>query len=413
MESEKKYARSELPAKKAEVPALEVANEVIWVNPNFPNLPFDLKVKRPCKFGLFLTPSDIEKKWKHGLSDHILGISTARLIEEKLKTKKLEVRRGHYRSGIIGKVIFKDKDGNLYRDVDLKGIGLVAFRQDEHGIENPDEPIVSELKEGDFDLVGDHVLGFRNKKHAEHDAYVTEKMHQLGVRTHRVLALVVLEEIVILEEGNPRKISIDEAKKRRLIHRDMTPVVEVRAFGTKTRILEWGILRSNNPFRRKDILQEIEDARSLLIRELGKTEKEFDLVAYFNWLTETMGRNLGIMHKADWRHGYVHGLNMTLDGRLVDFDSAAKVYSCWQRSRQILGDEGALELKLFREKTFDNDTESAIFSLQKFFIELEAMKKNPNSLTLDNKMVNQIFWRGYNLARFGEESKEKISRFAD
>lgn len=37
-----------------------------------------------------------------------------------------EVSGSHTRSGILGRVIFSDKEGRLYRDIDLKGIGYVV-----------------------------------------------------------------------------------------------------------------------------------------------------------------------------------------------------------------------------------------------------------------------------------------------
>jgi hypothetical protein len=278
---------------------------------------------------------------------------------------------------MVGQALFQDNEGRIYRDVDLKGIGEIGFRsnKEEYIREDPDRPAVVPVgTRGFHDLRGDHVYGFRNKSHAVHDVKVTEKMLDLGVRTHRIIALVSLEEIVSYEgetsfskRKNPQKISVAEAKKKGLIPEELEPVVEARAFGTKTRVKEWGLDNANSPFFRKDILDEINDARSLIIKEFKLKESDFDLGEYLKWLTETMGRNLGIMHANGWRHGNAHGLNMTLDGRIIDFDGASKAEEEWNA-------DGIIQQKWTKEDfvngCFEYDIETAIYDLQRLFSEV-------------------------------------------
>ena len=84
------------------LPAVEVSNIVEWVNNDFPELPIDIRKGEATKLGLFLSA----------------GIQDA-----GQKIYDLEIKPFHARSGILGRVIFRDKENRLYRDIDLKGIG--------------------------------------------------------------------------------------------------------------------------------------------------------------------------------------------------------------------------------------------------------------------------------------------------
>src|SRR3989344_5879239 len=84
--------------------AVEVQNEVIWVNKNI-EFPFSVEKGGNNRLGMFLTPKS---------------------QTEDEKPYHLEVRPRHRRSGILGRVVFKDKEGRLYRDVDLKGVGFTS-----------------------------------------------------------------------------------------------------------------------------------------------------------------------------------------------------------------------------------------------------------------------------------------------
>ncbi|MDD5489672.1 MAG: hypothetical protein PHP25_03280 [Candidatus Moranbacteria bacterium] len=364
---------------KSKLPAVEVANHVDWVNAGFSSLPFNLQTGKPCAFGLFLTPSEEIRKWKDTspAGAYLFGISTGEEVSQKIDTREIQVRPGHYRSGMIGQVLFQDNEGRIYCDVDLKGIGEIGFSWNKENRinEDPNRPMVIPAGARDFhDLKGDHVFGFRNKAHALHDVQVAEKMLDLGVRTHRIIALVSLQEIIsyggeapFFKRKNPKKTSIAEAKKKGLIPKDLEPVVEVRAFGTKTRVQEWGLNEANRPFFRKDILREIDDARQLIIKEFKLEESDFDLGEYLKWLAEKMGRNLGIMHANGWRHGNAHGLNMTLDGRIIDFDGASKAEEEWNADGSI---QERWTKKNYVKGCFEYDIETATYDLQRLFSEV-------------------------------------------
>lgn len=86
---------------KLTLPVENVKNTVVSINPAFPEAPFKLEQGKPTRLGLFFTSSQTK--------------------EAKSLTISPEEKEG--RSGLLGSIVFRDKDGLLYRDVDLKGTG--------------------------------------------------------------------------------------------------------------------------------------------------------------------------------------------------------------------------------------------------------------------------------------------------
>lgn len=258
---------------KETLPAVEVANEVIWVNSNFPELPFDLKEGGETKLGLFLTPIPL------------------------LKNFQLEVDWRHGRSALLGRVIFKDKQGNYYRDVDLKGMGHV-ISWDMSKIE------VGETYQKD---PGGEAIGIFKKRDAIEVKEISEKFAKAGIRTERFLAIIELKEIID-ERGN--KFSAEAARKSRF-YESTIPVIAVRAFGTKNRMAE---------IQGREDLSKIEDAKKMASQELGIDDKNFSFSDYLEWFAETLGKNIGLMHKNHWAHTCLTLHNITLDCRIVDLD---------------------------------------------------------------------------------------------
>ncbi|MCE9548996.1 hypothetical protein K8Q98_01205 [Candidatus Nomurabacteria bacterium] len=274
---------AELKATRETLPSVEVKNKVIWVNPSL-DAPFNLKVGEPTRLGTFLS---------------------AKIPGDKLN---LEVKNYHGRSAMLGRVVFKEKTTNtnnpqIYRDIDLKGIGHVVLT----GWIGP----VQKRAKGEAG-------GILNKGAALQDMGISEIFHEYGIRTHRVIAIIELEEIV----SEDKKVSIADAKKLGMISEGSLPVVEVRAFGTQARLMD--AVNQSVSSEKRNIL--IEDARLLVAEELGLDIEKFSRDDYAKWLVRTVGKNLGLMHQ----HGYVHkylsmGHNITLDGCLVDFDSVGKL----------------------------------------------------------------------------------------
>lgn len=300
MEKEKQFYK-ELPTgtgresePKETLPAVEVDNEVEWVNPDFEKLPFSLKEGEPTKLGVFLTPKPKEEE----------------------QTVDLKVSREHGRSALLGRAIFQDKQRHLYRDLELKGIGTISG--------SLKAGTISSRREG----TTWGILYLDNTLRAKE---VAEEFLKAGIRAERYIAIIRLNEIVD-EKG--KKISIEEARKREMINLNQEPVIGLRAFGTKFRIED---------AKKKEIL---EDARHLVAQELGIKEKDFSWEEYLKWFIKTAGENLGLMHKNKWFHNYLSPHNITLDCRIVDLDSVKSFQKEKDKEEKMEHDYKSLESTL-------------------------------------------------------------------
>ncbi len=277
--------------KKAEaqkLPAVYVNNIVDWVNKDV-EMPFDLKKGKPADLAMFFTPQRV------------------------LDPRFLEVWQGHNRSAMLGRVVFRDKEGRLYRDVDVKGAGYVA---DDWGSKMP-PPVGWERKMHVVPLEKGHALlysgsqgserGFLDWGYAASDRDYSEFFLKKGLRTHRVLAIIDLKEIV---RGDGAKISIAQARREKIIKKETVPVIQVRAFGIKARVQDGG---------KKEHLEE---ALSLVATELGKDKISPD--EYLKWFAKTLGEQVAIIHREGYYHHYLTSHNITLDCRIVDLDSVVK-----------------------------------------------------------------------------------------
>jgi len=298
---------SKLENEKEVLPALEVKNHVLWINPEFPESPFSLEEGASANLARFFTP--ITEKTEEEPRFKVLGREFGKKVStSKLETHDMEVEIFHSRSAILGRVIFKDKEGRLYRDVDLKGVGRTYKKDSGEGFIVADVEQQRDSKEswGILDLTA-----------AYYDKEISEIFLDLGIRAHRTVAIISLEEIV---DKNGEKLSIDEARKNGLISEHNKPAIQIRAFGTKIRL---GDLVSNE--KSKNELY-VEDARKMVASELGKRNEDFDKFEYLRWLAQTTAKNIGIMHRNGWYHGFLmSGYNLTLDGRITDFDSVSRI----------------------------------------------------------------------------------------
>jgi len=317
---------------KETLPAIEVANEVSWVNPAFPEAPFDLKKGKSTDLGLFLTPQPKEGSFSLGVSSE------------------------HGRSALLGQVIFKDKEGRFYRDIDLKGIGHVGG-------------CVGKLKVNpvDFDhCSSERISGILDEGYVLSAVEMSEKFLKAGIRTERYLAIIELKEIV---DDKGEKVSIAEIKKEKAMPKDVVPVVGVRAFGTKHRIVDV----NENPEIDENSL---EDARRMVAQELGINEKDFSMEDYLKWFAKTLGKNVGLMHKNKWCHKYLSTHNITLDCRIIDLDSVESYRSMKEENRL---------------KIMHGDCTSAVNSL--------AMLEFRANIDIRNRgSFKEIFKRAYNKA---------------
>lgn len=276
-----------------------VKNKVVWVNPNL-RLPFNLKVGESSDLAFFAhsTTEPTEP------SDTSLIVAVIQFLSRKPSFRHLQFWPDHHRSLLLGRVIFADNERRLYRDIDLKGTGAIYEYEDSSGIYI--KPPGSE-KTGNGDWVG-----LMHLEDARHDSEICEIFTSAGIRTHRSLAILELQEVV----ENKKIISIKEARKLGMVGSDDEIVVQIRGFGTKARIndvIECVI--GNDPLAGYYFLQ---DAINLVSQELNRPL--MSISDYREWFIRQLNINVAKMHRLGYVHTWLTPHNIPLDCRIVDLD---------------------------------------------------------------------------------------------
>lgn len=273
--------------------AVRVANEVEWVNPDI-NLPLDLSSGTSTDVAVMVIPqtSSLEK------DTEVLGLYR------------------HHRSVLIGRSLFTDKQGVTYRDIDSKGSGYVdlVWGSKElvgHGIDGED-------------FRGTRGKGLLELGSAHMDQAFGEIFSEAGIRVVRAIAVIKLKELV---DADGHKISLEEARERGILEADFEPAIELRAFGTRARI--------------GDTANHLKDAMVLVAQELGVEPESFTAKDYILWFAETLGEQMRKIHELGFTHGGLHHNNLTLDCRLVDFDSAHTIPYDYDERGDVIYGEGA------------------------------------------------------------------------
>lgn len=250
-------------------PAIEVANHVLWVNPEI-NLPFSISVDQPSELGVFV-------------------INYGSGIKSRLS---LGFENINHRAGFLGEIVITDSRGNLYRDFDLKGVGYVT---------NPAGKDILRVYQTRLRGKDDTWGTWRNDK-AEREREITEFLVKRGVRTYRIAAILELEEIAL-----PRGeiISVEEAKRRGVINQNETPAIGLRVYRNRDRIRHQET-NSETIFHRAKTIMEQELKHKLSWEE------------YLFWFAQTLGENLGKIQESHW-HGWVSTHNITLACEIIDF----------------------------------------------------------------------------------------------
>ncbi|MDP9248987.1 MAG: hypothetical protein M3M85_00540 [bacterium] len=266
--------------KEQKIPVAQVKNIVSYVNDKI-DLPFKLELNEGTDLGVFFSP-----------------IETG---------KSLKVHSKHKRSALLGRVIFKDKENRIYRDVDIKGLGCIAERDDpevtvsnEFFVDN--EAQAKKKKGGEISETGP--WGFCLNEYALRDQDMSENLLEVGIRTYRVAAIIKLMEAI---DNEGKVISIDEAKRLGILRESDEPVLEVRAYSTKMRVANL-----TEPVH-------LRDAMVMVAQELGRTEISEE--EYARWFASTLGQQIARMHKFGYVHRGLYYHNITTDCRIVDLDS--------------------------------------------------------------------------------------------
>lgn len=255
------------------IPTVAVDNEVVWVNEEI-LLPFKIELGTRCNLGIFLSPTDI------GDALPLTGM------------------KKHGRSGLVARVVFKDKDGRLYRDVNAKGAG---------GIQDEEDGTYSVVPLGYGEEMETGSYGISDWQYAEQDRVKSEFLLKKGLRTHRTIAILKLKEL--LTYGGT-KISVEDAQELGYLNEGEQPVIQLRAYGTQARI--------DNASDQEFALTK--DAIALVGQEIGR--KNLEVTEYLRWFATTLGEQIAIMHTWNHCHRFLIGHNVTLDCRITDLDTA-------------------------------------------------------------------------------------------
>jgi len=277
--------------------AIHLENRVRWVNPKIlvPPLllPFGLQEEKSSQLALFL---------------------------DRQKSKvNLGVRLHHGRSADIGRSFFMDIDRkNVYRDIDIKGAGYADLAPETAMMHNEDCLAVQQwqLRKDNKDNIYWGLLG---RKEAETDSKISEEFAEKGIRTQRTIAIIDLLELPLYENDATRLVPIEELRRQHLLKDDFNPVVQIRAFGTKTRVAD--ILNYTNSTQS---LEKLGDAR--LMYQYETSDRSEGFLNYANWFADQLGTLVGKMHQSGYTHGYLTPHNLTLDCRLSDL--------AWVRKKQ-------------------------------------------------------------------------------
>ena len=286
-----------------QLPVMMIDNEVVAVDTEF-NAPFDFKPGKPSSLGVFLAPR-----------------TSARSIY-----RRLEVDEDHSRSGIVGRVVFNDSNGTVYRDIEVKGVGASGFHEGRAFVDR-----VEINPSGDQSGRTEGILNFAEA----HKEFAYSKMFaKHGVRIARSIALIRLREIVD-EDG--KRITIEEATGRKILKSTDDPCLLVRAFGTRSRFTEVSNLVSDAQM--KLAFEKLNDARMLVAQELSLQPASFTFADYLQWLTKMAAENLARLHRLGYIHGGISDHNITMDGRLTDLESAIRISSvAEEKSKSVNAD---------------------------------------------------------------------------
>jgi len=291
------------------LPAVQVDNVVEWVNPDV-ELPFSLVPGSATEAALMVLP--------HG-------------SYTKADAMVLAVW-GHRRSVLVAREPFSDAGGATYRDIDSKGSGYVDWSPEKSEPGAPEKGLVGMgFEGGNWGNDRSNPLGLLDINAARRDQAFGEIFSEGEVRVALPLAIIRLKEIV---DKDGKKISIDEARRRGILEEDFDPAIELRGFGTRHRVNNWGNL---GPAMSREGLN---DAMSLVVNEIGIDPEEFTPKVYLLWFARTFGEQMRKIHEMGFAHGGLHDGNLTLDCRLADFDTAQSLAPNGEERDRAIDAEG-------------------------------------------------------------------------
>ncbi len=263
-------------------------------------------------------------------------------------------RPGHNRSFVFSENSVLDENGNDYGKINIKGTGFVSlggvgpvteafkghhiFPELRRRILRPKKKISSQKHVASEKVV----FGLMSLEDATIDYDNGERLHALGIRTSRGIAIIKLKTIFYPGKGI---VEVETLKKEGVIPHNFDPVVYVRATGSDHRIRDYEdpefFPRSNRSWLRKRKAEAFSSALKRVSKEIGK--EGITIEEYVKWFAQTLGRQIGILHKNGYVHqglhkrptGYVHPVDITLDCRLVDLDNVDTLESIQNNLRKL------------------------------------------------------------------------------
>lgn len=232
--------------------------------------------------------------------------------------------RHHRSSELPGHEIRRDGHGGVYSVRRLKGNGLYS---------GPREDWMHKIRNIKKDATG-FVLGLQCEDEYRVSLANSKKLRQVGVNTEVPVGALKLNEVVMQTRDGVRRVDIGDAFKMANLpeeYRDMSFVVRIDDFGVNHR----GIDYINGDNLIKGWEEKGEETRRIIIAEsieFMKLEAELkgeevpdfpenDVRPYLRTVAERIVRNVALMHKNGATHGQLTAQNMTMDGRVVDYDT--------------------------------------------------------------------------------------------
>jgi hypothetical protein len=276
--------------------AMEIKGELILFNDEFFRKNFPIRKEDMKKLTVFTYRAEDEKEPKSDNKNAVLEL----------------LRLPEHGRNLFFNIRFCDDRGSVYQYVDIKGIGLPKH-VDLLGIMG-NILVFDSTTLTDSETIRKGIRGMWGLVDYESAVKDWEQSNELirgGVETATPIAIIKINEIFskndqrksikeLKEEGIiPTKITYDEKEY------DYTPVVYLRAFSEVMRV--------------KDATKEDFEK---FAKEHGMTFDE-----YVDWWTGKVAKNLAGMHILGKIHGNLIPQNLTIDGRIVDFDTVEKYYA--------------------------------------------------------------------------------------
>jgi hypothetical protein len=289
----------------------------------------------------------------------------------------LETHPHHHRAAWFPKVAMGDKEGNVFFDTTIKGLGYLypesyrSKKDDFHGESGSDITVQKSVE----DPWGYKVLGLFDRRNLGPLLQNIEKLKKAGLRCEEVAAANELKKVLIA--GQPKDIKelreylISEAKKQNLSQKILDdikgfePVLLVRIMRENWRIADFCDATKGE---KRKMLADV--FKALNIEKTQEKENDFydidnpeSMKKYLEDFFTGSGKNLAIMQNNGAMMTYFNSGNITLSlGEVVDLDSI--IFLDKGFSAHITPDA---ETEV--PKGYKKDIRDQIYALGKMFIE--------------------------------------------